>query len=158
MKQLDPLGSLRRTHYCGTLRPEHVGQEAVLCGWVHRRRDHGGVVFVDLRDRTGLGCIVDSSLSSTHSPISHSSSVSRACGVSSSDSPRLRMLANNSLCSCWYMSSPRSWADADQRLGPLRIRMLCDVGQRFLHEPVAGDGELAAEVREIVAHAQREDA
>ena len=58
MKQLDPLGSLRRTHYCGTLRPEHVGQEAVLCGWVHRRRDHGGVVFVDQRDRTGLGQVV----------------------------------------------------------------------------------------------------
>ena len=58
MKQLDPLGSLRRTHYCGTLRPAHVGQEAVLCGWVHRRRDHGGVVFVDLRDRTGLAQVV----------------------------------------------------------------------------------------------------
>ena len=49
---------MRRTYYCGTLRPEHVGQEAVLCGWVHRRRDHGGVVFVDLRDRTGLGQVV----------------------------------------------------------------------------------------------------
>jgi len=58
VKQLDPLGSLRRTHYCGTLRPVHVGQEAVLCGWVHRRRDHGGVVFVDLRDRTGLAQVV----------------------------------------------------------------------------------------------------
>src|SRR6266850_1772977 len=58
VQQLDPLGSLRRTHYCGTLRPAHVGQEAVLCGWVHRRRDHGGVVFVDLRDRTGLGQVV----------------------------------------------------------------------------------------------------
>ena len=54
MKQLDPLGSLRRTHYCGTLRPEHVGQEAVLCGWVHRRRTMG-VVFVDLRDRRAWG-------------------------------------------------------------------------------------------------------
>jgi len=58
VKQLDPLGSLRRTHYCGTLRASHVGQEAVLCGWVHRRRDHGGVVFVDLRDRTGLAQVV----------------------------------------------------------------------------------------------------
>lgn len=54
VKQLDSLGHLRRTHYCGTLRPDQVGQDVVLCGWVHRRRDHGGVVFIDLRDRTGL--------------------------------------------------------------------------------------------------------
>ena len=43
--ELDPLGKLRRTHCCGELRPEHVGQEIVICGWVHRRRDHGGVIF-----------------------------------------------------------------------------------------------------------------
>jgi aspartyl-tRNA synthetase len=58
MVDLDPLGGLRRTHYCGQLRAEHVGQEIVLCGWVHRRRDHGGVIFIDLRDRTGLAQIV----------------------------------------------------------------------------------------------------
>ena len=47
-----------RTHYCGLTNEELLGQTVSLCGWVHRRRDHGGVIFIDLRDREGLVQIV----------------------------------------------------------------------------------------------------
>ena len=42
-----------RSHGCGDLRADHAGQAVQLCGWVDRRRDHGGVIFIDLRDRSG---------------------------------------------------------------------------------------------------------
>ena len=43
-----------RTHYCGELNQQHIDQQISVCGWVNRRRDHGGVIFVDLRDKKGL--------------------------------------------------------------------------------------------------------
>ena len=54
----DFLTILKRTHYCGDLNATHVGEEVILMGWAHRRRDHGGVIFIDLRDREGLVQVV----------------------------------------------------------------------------------------------------
>ena len=47
-----------RSHYCGQINESHIDQEVVLYGWMHRRRDHGGVIFIDLRDREGIAQIV----------------------------------------------------------------------------------------------------
>src|SRR5258708_33676535 len=55
---LDFLGSLRRTHSCGELRVSDAGSHVVLMGWVHRRRDLGGVIFIHLRDREGVTQLV----------------------------------------------------------------------------------------------------
>lgn len=54
----DTLGSMRRTHTCCELEADDVGKEVVLMGWVQRRRDHGGVIFIDLRDREGITQVV----------------------------------------------------------------------------------------------------
>ena len=55
---LDFLGTLQRTHTLGELRASHAGQHVVVMGWVNRRRDHGNLIFLDLRDRTGVTQIV----------------------------------------------------------------------------------------------------
>ena len=47
-----------RSHYCGEVKKSEVGQEVEVCGWVHRRRDHGGVIFLDVRDRSGIVQVV----------------------------------------------------------------------------------------------------
>jgi len=47
-----------RTHHCGKLNKDHLNEEVIICGWIHRRRDHGGVIFLDVRDTTGIVQVV----------------------------------------------------------------------------------------------------
>lgn len=55
---MDLLANLKRTHYCGEISTKDLGQEVVVMGWVHRRRDHGGLIFIDLRDLRGIVQVV----------------------------------------------------------------------------------------------------
>jgi aspartyl-tRNA synthetase len=66
--QIESLGGWRRTDLAGDLRPDDIGREVVVTGWVHSRRDHGGVLFIDLRDRAGLVQVV---CDPADSPLAH---------------------------------------------------------------------------------------
>ncbi len=55
---MESMGNLRRTHHCNVLGKNNIGEEVILMGWVLRRRDHGGVIFIDLRDRRGITQVV----------------------------------------------------------------------------------------------------
>ena len=68
-----------RTHTCGELRPEHAGQETLLAGWVHRRRDHGPLIFIDLRDRYGITQVVFDSTAAPFNSIARCSAQSAPC-------------------------------------------------------------------------------
>ena len=70
---------MRRTHYAGSLRETHVGEEVVLEGWVNRRRDLGGLIFLDLRDREGLVQLVAHPASPAYATAERVRSEGREC-------------------------------------------------------------------------------
>ena len=94
----DLLGDMRRTHHCNQLGAQDAGIEVVLMGWVQRRRDHGGVIFVDLRDREGLTQVVfNPDVNSQVHAKAHALRSEYVIGVSGRVSPRPEGMVNPNL-------------------------------------------------------------
>ncbi len=94
----DLLGDMRRTHHCNQLGAQDAGIEVVLMGWVQRRRDHGGVIFVDLRDREGLTQVVfNPDVNSQVHAKAHALRSEYVIGVSGRVSPRPEGMVNANL-------------------------------------------------------------
>ena len=71
-----------RSHYCGEIDAANVGEQVELCGWVHRRRDHGGVIFLDVRDRTGIVQVVyDPDTEDSSQTTIHTTGTTRMTGI-----------------------------------------------------------------------------
>ena len=88
---IEGLGDWERTHDCGTLSAEDIGQRVLLMGWVWRRRDHGGVIFIDLRDRYGLTQVVlthNTTPQPTKKPTSCAANMSSPSRAKSNPAPR----------------------------------------------------------------------
>ena len=113
---MDNLKNFRRTNYCGDLRLSDAGKTVSLCGWVQRQRDLGGLIFVDLRDRTGL--IQLSFDDSTDQEIFEKASGLRSEYVIAATgrptrSPPATSRCTSPSCACWPGRRPlplRSWS------------------------------------------------
>jgi len=125
---------LRRTHTCGELRRDNIGQEVILCGWVQTQRDHGGVIFIDLRDRYGLTQLV---FNPEHNKQTH---------AQAEDFRSEYVIAAKGV----VMQRPEGTVNAGLPTGEIEVRIddveLLNKADTPPFE-VAGDGEISQEVR-----------
>ena len=110
-----------RSHGCGDLRPGAIGQAVQLCGWVDRRRDHGGVIFIDLRDRSGTVQItVDPELTSADAALQ------AACAAAFETASHLR---NETVIQVHGTVRARPTESINERLATGEVEILAKIGR-----------------------------